>query len=217
MGFASTAAELWRRWDKLQHHGAWLLDLDGTLYHALPLRSFMLAELATAGPRSLAVLRRFRKEHEWLREHQAAPLTNPFQTQLERTAEALGLPLEQVSGEVERWMFERPQRWLPLCRRTRLLQAAARFKAAGGKLAVVSDYPARRKLAALGWGALPDCVVAVGEPGGPRWLKPHPEGYRNAAERLGVPPSHCVVIGDRDDADGAAARAGGMLFELSGP
>ena len=45
-------------------------------------------------------------------------------------------------------------------------------------------------------------------------LKPHPEGYLSAAERLGVAPSACLVIGDRDDADGAAARAAGMAVHI---
>jgi beta-phosphoglucomutase-like phosphatase (HAD superfamily) len=33
-----------------------------------------------------------------------------------------------------------------------------------------------------------------------------------AAERLEVEPAACLVIGDRDDADGEAARAAGMAF-----
>jgi HAD superfamily hydrolase (TIGR01509 family) len=55
-------------------------------------------------------------------------------------------------------------------------------------------------------------VVASGENGGPTRLKPHPDGMLRAARALGVEPSRCLVIGDRDDADGAAARAAGMAF-----
>jgi FMN phosphatase YigB (HAD superfamily) len=33
-----------------------------------------------------------------------------------------------------------------------------------------------------------------------------------AAEVLGVAPKHCLVIGDRDDADGLAAENAGMAF-----
>ena len=84
----------------------------------------------------------------------------------------------------------------------------------GGRTAVVSDYPARKKLAALGEPELFEVVVASGEPGGPKRLKPDPEGYLRAAEALGVRPERCLVIGDRDDADGAAARAAGMQFRL---
>jgi beta-phosphoglucomutase-like phosphatase (HAD superfamily) len=57
-------------------------------------------------------------------------------------------------------------------------------------------------------------VVASGEPGGPLRLKPHPNGMLQAAEALAVAPVRCLVIGDRDDADGLAARSAGMAFRL---
>jgi HAD superfamily hydrolase (TIGR01509 family) len=44
-------------------------------------------------------------------------------------------------------------------------------------------------------------------------LKPDPEGYLLAARTLGVEPAQCLVIGDRLDADGAAAQAAGMAFQ----
>jgi len=81
--------------------------------------------------------------------------------------------------------------------------------------AVVPDgngIPARRKLAALGAAALFDAVVASGEPGAPGALKPSPEGYLAAATLHGVAPAECHVIGDREDADGEAARRAGMAF-----
>ncbi len=88
------------------------------------------------------------------------------------------------------------------------------FKAKGGRTALVSDYPAQRKLDALGCRELFDVIVANGEKNGPRRLKPDPEGYLLAAKLLEVAPAVCLVIGDRDDADGAAARAAGMGFRL---
>ena len=57
-----------------------------------------------------------------------------------------------------------------------------------------------------------EVVVANGEAGGPRWLKPDPDGYLSAAGRLGVAPERCLVLGDRADADGEAARRAGMTF-----
>ena len=77
---------------------------------------------------------------------------------------------------------------------------------------VVSDYPARKKLSALGVTDLFDAIVASGEPGGPVALKPDPRGYLLAAEQVGIPAAECLVIGDRDDADGEAARRAGMQF-----
>jgi HAD superfamily hydrolase (TIGR01549 family) len=95
-----------------------------------------------------------------------------------------------------------------------LLEELRAFRAEGGRTALVSDYPAELKLAALGVRSLFEIVVANGEPNGPRRLKPHPEGFLRAAEQLGVAPERCLVIGDRRDADGEAARAAHMSFRL---
>jgi HAD superfamily hydrolase (TIGR01549 family) len=124
----------------------------------------------------------------------------------------LNLPCNEISAIVERWMFIQPGRWLRIFRRRRFLQAVADFRRGGGKTAVVSDYPARRKLAAMKVGDLFDAVVACGETGGPNGLKPCPHGLLLAAEQLRVSPDDCLVIGDRVAVDGEAARAAGMDF-----
>ncbi|HEX6767605.1 MAG TPA: HAD family hydrolase [Polyangiaceae bacterium] len=189
---------------------AWLVDLDGTLYSATPVRLLMATELFLGGWASASVLRRFRVEHERVRE--LGLEGDPFALQIARTAEALGRSASDVEERVRDWMIERPGRWLARFRRQALLAEIEAFRSAGGRTALVSDYPARRKLEALGASALFDTVVASGEPGGPRRLKPHPDGYLRAAELLEVEPGSCLVIGDREDADGEAARAAGMAF-----
>jgi HAD superfamily hydrolase (TIGR01549 family) len=194
-----------------QPHRAWLLDLDGTLYRALPVKAAMALELSVAGWSAVSVLRRFRGEHEAVR-HAARASQSPFHLQIARTAEATDLPEEDVFHLVQEWMFERPSKYLRTFRRKRLVDEIRTHRAGGGLTALVSDYPARRKLEALGVAELFDVVVASGEPGGPERLKPDPCGYLAAASRLDVSPEGCLVIGDRDDADGAAARGAGMSF-----
>lgn len=191
---------------------AWLVDLDGTLYTARWVKLAMAAELLLLGWAAISTLRRFRHEHERLRDHPGADTESPFSTQLARTAEGLGLDVNIVQRRVESWMVERPGKWIRMFRRTPLLDEIASFRERGGRTALVSDYPARRKLEALGSVELFDVVVANGEPNGPRRLKPDPDGYLRAAERLGIEPARCLVIGDRDDADGEAARAAQMQF-----
>jgi FMN phosphatase YigB (HAD superfamily) len=195
---------------------ALLADLDGTLYHPFPVKAALAAELALAGRTALPALRRFRREHERLRADLVAPVPDPFRLQVERTAAAAGMSPEALAALVDEWMFRRPLRWLRLARRRRVLAELAAFRGAGGAVAVVSDYPARAKLAALGAADLPHVVVASGEPGGPGRLKPWPDGYLLAAERLGLPPARCLVLGDRPDADGEAARRAGMAFRRVG-
>jgi len=199
-----------------RRYRAWLVDLDGTLYRAFPLKLLMGLELGLLGGRSLAIVRRFRREHEQLRRELTSPVDSPFALQVARTAEALGAEPAVVEQVVSEWMITRPARWLGPLRRRGLLAEIAAFRAAGGRTASVSDYPATVKLRALGAEQLFDVVVASGEPGGPRRLKPDPDGMLLASDKLGVSPSECLVIGDRDDADGAAARAAGMGFRKIG-
>lgn len=171
----------------------------------------MLFEVALGGWSALTTLRRFRSEHELLRRNQALP-ADPYRLQVERTALALGLEPLEVEMKVQEWMLERPGKWLKRFRRVKLLEEMSQFRLSGGRLALVSDYPARKKLRALGCEDLFDAVVANGEEGGPRWLKPHPDGLLSASARLGVTPERCLVLGDRADADGVAAQRAGMDF-----
>lgn len=199
-------------------YAAWLVDLDGTLYRSQPVKLAMAAELLLFGWGAIAALRRFRRAHEELRRLPSSRSDglskNPFQLQLELAAKEAGSDVATLERTVREWMFERPLKWVARARRGALLQALAQYRATGGKTALVSDYPALGKLNALGASALFDIVVASGEPGGPGKLKPDPEGYLCAAARLGLQPSQCLVIGDRDDADGAAARAAGMAVHI---
>ena len=198
-------------------YAAWLVDLDGTLYRQKPVQLAMLLELSLFGWGAIKTLRAFRHSHEALRGTSAAPAAlalSPFQRQLDHAAGALGCPSADVERVVREWMFRRPLKWVARSKRAGLLQQLARFREGGGKTALVSDYPATAKLHALGAAALFDVVVSNGEPGGPSKLKPDPEGYLSAAQRLGVGPEACLVIGDRDDADGAAARAAGMAVHI---
>lgn len=192
---------------------AWLLDLDGTLYHPLGVKLAMGAELVLFGTPSIALIRTFRREHERLRiEGQVFEDGSPFDEQVRGAAARCKVDDEVVRSTVSRWMVERPAKWVSVFRRRGLLSEIQSYRAGGGKTAVVSDYPATAKLRSLGIDSWFDTVVANGEPGGPPALKPQPHGYLLAAERLGVAPERCLVIGDRDDADGLAARRAGMSF-----
>jgi FMN phosphatase YigB (HAD superfamily) len=190
-----------------------IVDLDGTLYRAGPVKVAMAAELVLFGLPVARLLRAFRAQHEHLRADPTAPLGDPFSQQLARTARLVGTEPAILERVVRDWMVERPGKWLRLARRADLLVALGRYRSAGGRTALVSDYPAREKLAALGASHLFEVVVASGEPGGPQRLKPAPDGFLAAAASLSLAPAECLAIGDRDDADGEAARRAGMAFQ----
>ncbi len=200
-------------------YDAWLVDLDGTLYRATPLKLAMAFELALLGWGAVGTIRAFRHAHEELRAELAANVATSFEPsplaeQKRRVAEATGLTTVQIEATIGNWMVERPSRWLASFRRSSLVSEIRAHRAAGGRTAVVSDYPARRKLEALGLTDLFDTVVSNGEHADLKRLKPAPDGMLLAAAELDVAPERCLVIGDRDDADGAAARAAGMAFRL---
>jgi FMN phosphatase YigB (HAD superfamily) len=192
---------------------AWLVDLDGTLYRPTPVKAAMAAELIIGGWGALPTLRRFRQAHETLR-RTGHPGADPYRAQVEHAARELHLDADAVDRTVVEWMQIRPGPWIRRFLRPLLLSEIRGFRERGGKTALVSDYPAQRKLEAAGLVDLFDTVVASGEPGGPSRLKPDPEGYLSAARNLGVAPERCLVIGDRDDTDGQAARGAQMAFRL---
>lgn len=190
------------------------MDLDGTLYRPLLVKLAMGLSLVLKGQRALPGIKAFRAAHEKVRGQDLPAGRNPYQAQLELAAEASGWELERLSQTVEEWMIERPGPWLKRAMRGALVAQIEAHVRAGGSCALVSDYPASKKLGAMGIEHLFSAVVCSGEPGGPSQLKPDPEGYLLAAKALGVEPSACLVIGDRQDADGEAAKRAGMGFRL---
>jgi FMN phosphatase YigB (HAD superfamily) len=77
--------------------------------------------------------------------------------------------------------------------------------------AVYSDYPRTSgRLAAIGLdAALPNGVYGPEDFGA---QKPAPRPFRTIAAALGCDPAEVLVIGDRDETDGAGAAAAGMRF-----
>lgn len=200
---------------------AWLVDLDGTLYYAWPVKWLMGLELLCFGWKVLPALSCFRREHERQREFseetEHAEIDDQseqsaFSRQVAVAARKAGIEPGQLEKIVEEWMVRRPARYLRFFARRGLLAEIAVFREGGGKTALVSDYPAQSKLRALKAMNLFDVVVANGEEASLRRLKPWPDGYLMAAEKLGVNRAECLVIGDREDADGLAARRAGMVF-----
>ena len=197
---------------------ALIFDVDGTLYEQAPLRRAMLYRILRANlttPRQALVtlqsLYHYRKAHEKLRN--ARPDSGGIASaQLALASQAAGVSPEIVASCVARWMEQEPLSLLaPSIRRgTReLLQAA---KQSGLRLAVYSDYPADRKLAAMGIADFFEVVVTAQDPEVQR-LKPDPRGLEVTLQRLAVRKSEAVYIGDRADVDGeAASRAGIQPF-----
>jgi FMN phosphatase YigB (HAD superfamily) len=197
-----------------------LFDLDGTLYAQLPLRIAMGLEIAavtaatlfTGGVRVPRVIGTFRRVRERLRRDRDAgvPLVA---CQYSAPADALGMSAADVERIVDEWIYRRPLKWLPYCRRRALFGSLDWLDRRGLRKGVLSDYPAHEKLAALGVAERFDLVVTTLEPDVDAF-KPDPRGFLVAAARWGLEPSEILYVGDRFDVDGAGARAAGMPFAL---
>lgn len=93
------------------------------------------------------------------------------------------------------------------------LGALQRLRRAGHRLALVSnwDLSGREVLQQSGLSPWFDVVAFSAELG---WEKPDARIFSWATERLGVPPEHCVHVGDNPLDDGIGARAAGMRAVL---
>jgi FMN phosphatase YigB (HAD superfamily) len=196
-------------WDATQ---GVIFDVDGTLFDHIALRRPMvlklLSHLATGrlSYRDLVALQAFRKERDHLASIGA---DNIGRRQFEQVAARLGRSYGDVEAIATRWLCDEP---LPLVARY-AFPGAARFVAAlrerGVRTGAFSDYPTAGKLGVLGIELEVACDAGQPEIGR---LKPHPEGFLHVARRLQIDPARCLIIGDRDDRDGEAARRGGFSF-----
>ncbi len=177
----------------------------------------MALELMLFGWTALATIRAFRKAHEELRDEAERDETlsfspSPFDEQIRRAAIHCGSNEKRVRRLVNIWMFQRPGKWLRLSLRKELIREIEAYRAAGGKTALVTDYPAQVKLKSMGLEHLFDQVVASGETPQLERLKPAPDSIQLALKHANLQAEDALMIGDRLDADGAAAQAAGVAF-----
>jgi FMN phosphatase YigB (HAD superfamily) len=182
-------------------------DVDGTLYDLGAQRLRALPGLV----RHLRVVQSWRRQMEALRGQRVSNLPQEVNR---RISDALGLPLDRVEAAVQQALGSA---WPGSFHKGTLLAGMAEVLAAldaqGIPRAVVSDHPGEAKLHAMGleggWAAIVDCS-SLGA------LKPLPDGLVAAATAMNVSPADILHIGDRNDTDGAMARAAGASLLLRG-
>ena len=184
-------------------------DVDGTLYDQRALRRRMAVEMMRNAVvmrtlRTIKVIHRYRRIRERLAQEEAAD----FETQLIiEAAQATRSPPQLVREIALEWLERRPLPHLAACRYPGLQPL---FQAIAGRrklIGVVSDYPAQAKLDAL---ALRADVVVCASDEGVGLLKPHPRSLQVLMSKAGVPAERSLLIGDRFERDGVAARRAGV-------
>lgn len=210
----TTTAQATSDWSSLR---LVVFDVDGTLYDHRALRRRMAWDLAVhclKRPGELRFVRwilEFRRTRERLAREEAAGIV---QLQFAQPAARLGIEEERLRAVVETWIHRRPLQYLEACRFPDVERIIAELRRSGKTVAVLSDYRARDKVAAMGLEV--DWVVSAEDECIDR-LKPNPAGLKFLLERTGTEPSQCLMIGDRDDRDGECARRAGTAFLLRAP
>jgi HAD superfamily hydrolase (TIGR01549 family) len=194
-----------------------IFDLDGTLYNQRCIRRRMLLELGLYCLRhpselaSLEVIAEFRRARERLADEGVERIRD---LQYQRPASRLGIDPEKVAEVVGEWIEERPLRHLRGCRSTAVEELFEALRESGKRIAVFSDYPVQAKVRVLGLN--PDFIAAADDPEIDH-LKPHTAGLDYLMSRSGFTPEQCLMIGDREDRDGACARRAGMRYLIKTP
>lgn len=188
-----------------------ILDLDGTLYD----KRGLAWRMALHAPWNICKMLRERKVRASMKGMWLGDEADCYVEFFRRMTKDYKLHIERNMD----WYYER---YLPLMAKligkyqligNWVIPFIEECQANGVKIVVLSDYEnVEEKLHALGLDlALFDWVAAAPLLGG---LKPAPELMRIVTERMGVAAQDCLVIGDREDTDGAMARAAGADFRL---
>lgn len=193
----------------MERYEAIIFDLDGTLYESrrLPLR-LVLGDL-----RHALTLRAERRARRELMGRDYGTPEALYDALFRAIAQRRGIAPEAAAA----WYQDR---YMPLMvavltmyyeARPCAAQLLADLRAQGIRTFVLSDYGCvEAKLAAVGLdAALFDGVIDAPALGG---LKPCREVFGRMMERYSLRPDTTLMVGDRDDTDGAGARAVGMDF-----
>lgn len=161
----------------------------------------------------LRTLRSYRNAQEDLRGHEGED--SIATAQIAQAARDSGLSHADVEAIVTEWMIERPLKYLGRYIRPGVGSTLDMLARAGVRTGLLSDYPANRKLEALGLAGRFEPVLCSSDREINRF-KPDPRGFLVAAQRWGLPPSEVLIVGDRYEVDYVGARAAGMPCVLVG-
>lgn len=191
-----------------------LLDVDGTLYHQLPLRiiiAFLVVFSNIYNPRKLLrilkVIIQYRKSQELMRNKEIQK--ECYKKQITHTAESTGENPSYVKDVIEKWFEKKPLPFIPLCKRRGVEKALDRWYKNGIRLGVFSDYPVEDKLNALYISRFITTTVSSSDTD-VHGFKPNTNGFEVAASKMGLAPSEVLYVGDRAEVDGVGASNAGM-------
>lgn len=201
-------SQLQLNWDQLD---LVVFDVDGTLYDQKQLRLTMLLQLLKHAVTKLdisifPIIKHYRSIRETLGDEEVFD----FEAKLvKQTSEITGQSESQVRQVINEWIENRPLPYLAAARYEGLETLFAAIKQQNKTLGILSDYKATAKVKSLGLTA--DLIVSAQDEA-VNVLKPHPKGLETIAKQAGVSMDRVILIGDRDERDGEAARRAGAQY-----
>lgn len=150
----------------------------------------------------------YRRAHEALR-HCPVVTTELEQDQISLACQTSGLDRDIILNAKQQWFEREAMALLSAHLFDGLREFLVVCRTRGIHTGVVSDYPAARKLEALGLESYFEVAICA-QDRSVQALKPNPRGLRVALERLGVKPADAIYIGDRCGVDDVAALAAGV-------
>jgi FMN phosphatase YigB (HAD superfamily) len=205
-----------------RHFKTLLFDLDGTLYKQSMIRRRMAGRLLKSclmepmqGWKVLRGLGAYRQAQEELRRSPGNG-GGIAERQLQLASRRTGLRVEDLRRTVALWMEECPLDLLAEAMWEGLEALLAGARQRGLRLGIVSDYPAGKKLEAMGLQGYFETVVTAQDAEVQRF-KPDARSLEVALDRLDTRPEDALYIGDRPEVDAEAARRAGVACAILDP
>lgn len=194
-----------------------LFDVDGTLYCQKAMRRQMMSELLwfslaspVQGASTLYVLYWFRKIREDLR-IQRRDNGSIEELQYKITSEQTGMNEKKIRDIVFEWIYKKPLNHIRKFKYIGMVDFLETCLHNGIKIGVLSDYPAREKIKALGL----DSYITIYLCSTDKEInafKPSPAGITMACQMWELPSESIVYVGDRIETDGLAAEKAGTKY-----
>jgi len=190
-----------------------VFDLDGTLYNQKKMRKTMLLKLLSyycLRPFrwfDLKIIDTFRREREKLAFEK--DMVNLQDLQYQVCANKLNIEKEKVKKVIDQWILNAP---LPLLHKwvfPEIREFIKLLESHNIPIAVWSDYAAVEKIKAMNIDA--DLIVSATDAQIDK-MKPNTTGLSYILSHFNCPPEKALMIGDRDELDGEAARRMGVQY-----
>jgi phosphoglycolate phosphatase/putative hydrolase of the HAD superfamily len=189
---------------EIEQKKAFIFDVDGTLYSQKKMRMRMLFYLGRYYSthlwrmKELVYLYKFRK----LREEDKYKKMTMLELE-DIVAEMEGTDRDKVERCIDFWMLEFPLNFIKRCIYPEIKTFINELKLQGKEIYIYSDYPADKKINALGI-SYTDIFSAEDAP--INELKPSKKAMEYILERIGYPAKDVLYVGDREEKDGQSAK-----------